>query len=257
MTKKRRKKVSVIFPTYNEKESIKAAIIDFFATGLVDEIIVINNNAASGTDEEVKKTKARLIHEKKQGYGFAIQRGFKEAKGDIIVVSEPDGTFVGKDIEKLLVYHADGFEAVFGSRTVKSLIWEGANMGFLLKWGNVLVAKMIEFLFLSPAQLTDAGCTMKLFSRKALRKIQPHFSIGGSHFGPEMIILTLLNEVDFIEIPVNYLPRVGESSVTGNWQKTVILATRMIILAFDYRLKSLFSINKQGGHIFRKRRRRK
>lgn len=55
------KKVSIIFPTYNEKDSIYQAIEDFFASGYVDEIVVVNNNAISGTDEEVKKTKARLV----------------------------------------------------------------------------------------------------------------------------------------------------------------------------------------------------
>ena len=76
------KKVSVIFPTYNEKDSIKASIEDFFANGFVDEIIVINNNAAKGTSEEVAKTKAIEIMEPLQGYGAAIRRGFKESKGD-------------------------------------------------------------------------------------------------------------------------------------------------------------------------------
>ena len=47
----RDKSISVVFPTYNEKDSIRAAILDYFATGLVDEIIVVNNNAAAGTSE--------------------------------------------------------------------------------------------------------------------------------------------------------------------------------------------------------------
>ena len=51
----RNQKVSVIFPTYNEKASIKKCIEEFFATGVVDEIIVVNNNAAEGTSEEVRK----------------------------------------------------------------------------------------------------------------------------------------------------------------------------------------------------------
>lgn len=236
----KKKKVSLIFPTYNEKKSIQKAILDFFACGLVDEIVVVNNNAAPGTDEEVKKTRAKLVYEKKQGYGYAIRKGFKEVSGDIIIVSEPDGTFLGRDIEKLLAYQADGFEAVFGTRTTKGLIWQGANMGFLLKWGNILTAKMIELLFLSPTQLTDVGCTMKLFTRRALKKIQPYFTIGDSSFGPEMIILTLLNKIRFVEIPVNYLPRVGQSSVTGNWLKTIILACQMILLTLKYRIKSYF-----------------
>ena len=96
--------VSVIFPTYNEKDSIQEAIQDFFSSGYVDEIIVVNNNAAPGTSQEVAKTKAKEVFEQKQGYGFAIRRGFEEAKGDIIIISEPDGTFVGRDVIKLLAY---------------------------------------------------------------------------------------------------------------------------------------------------------
>jgi len=73
------KRVSVIFPTYNEKDSIRAAVLDFFASGWVDEVVVVNNNAAPGTDEEVAGTGARLVHESRQGYGHAIWRGLEEA----------------------------------------------------------------------------------------------------------------------------------------------------------------------------------
>jgi len=34
-----------------------------------------------------------------------------------------------------------------GSRTIKTFIWERANMGILLKWGNWFVAKLLEVLF--------------------------------------------------------------------------------------------------------------
>jgi glycosyltransferase involved in cell wall biosynthesis len=43
------KKVSVIFPAYNEEENIKVAVEDFFSTGVVDEIIVIDNNSKDRT----------------------------------------------------------------------------------------------------------------------------------------------------------------------------------------------------------------
>lgn len=233
------KKISVILPTFNEQKSIKKVINDYFKTKLIDEVIVVNNNAIQGTDEEVKKTKARLVYEKKQGYGFAIRKGIRKVKGDITIISEPDGTFNTKDINILLAYYNDGFEVVFGTRTTKGLIWEGANMGFLLKWGNIIVAKLVEILFFSPCQLTDVGCTLKLFSKKALKKLEPHFSVGGSDFGLELIILTLINKINFVEVPVNYLPRVGKSSVTGNLFKTIILSLQMIYLTIKYRIRSI------------------
>jgi len=140
------KYVSVVLPTYNEKDSIAAHINDLFATGVVDEVIVVNNNAVAGTDEEALKTEAILVHESRQGYGYSIRCGLAKARGDLIAISEPDGTFIARDITKLLAY-TDDFSIVFGSRTLNTMIWEGANMGAFLRHGNFFVAKMIEVFF--------------------------------------------------------------------------------------------------------------
>jgi len=232
--------VSVILPTYNEKDSICRVIDDFFQTGVVDEVIVVNNNAADGTSGEIGKTAAREVFESRQGYGAAIQRGLREASGDLIIICEPDGTFLARDIVKLLAY-ADDFEVVFGTRTTQVLIWEGANMGSLLKWGNWGVAKLLEFLF-NTTTFTDVGCTMRLIKKEALGKIEGQFMVSGEYFGPEMMILVVLNGLRYIEVPVNYLPRVGRSSVTGHKGKTVILALRMISLIIRYRIASWFGV---------------
>ncbi|MCM8804603.1 MAG: glycosyltransferase family 2 protein [Candidatus Omnitrophica bacterium] len=233
----RNKKVSVIFPTYNEKDSIRNAIEDFFNSGYIDEIIVVNNNAVEGTDEEVKKTKARLVYERKQGYGYAIQKGLAEATGDYLIISEPDGTFEGKDVIKLLAY-SDDFDYVLGTRTTKELIWKGANMNFFLKWGNWAVAKMMEFLY-NTTTLTDVGCTMRLIKRPLYEKIKNYFIVGKEHFGPEMTLLVIKTGVKFIEIPVNYKPRVGKSSVTGSMKKAFFLGLKMISLIIEYRFKRI------------------
>ena len=231
-------KVSVVFPTYNEKDSIRAAIVDFFHGGIVDEIIVVNNNAATGTSEQVSGTGAVEVFEPRQGYGAAIRRGFKEATGDYIMVAEPDGTFRGKDIFKMLAYAGD-FDVVYGSRTVKELIWKGANMGIFLKWGNYAVAKLMEFLF-NTTSLTDVGCTMRCINRAALKHIEPYFTVDGSFFGPEMMIISALVKMRIIQIPVNYTKRVGSSSVTGNKWVAFTLGLRMIRMILEYRIKGWF-----------------
>jgi len=231
-------KVSVIFPTYNEKDSIRAAIEDFFACEHVDEIVVVNNNAAAGTDEEVKPTRARLVHETRQGYGHAIWRGLKEATGDLLIIAEPDGTFSGNDVYKLLAY-SDDVPVVFGTRTSSEFVWEGANMGVLIKFGNWGVGKLIEFLF-NTTILTDVGCSMRLFRREVYEKIAPQFSVGGSAFGPQLMLLTILNGVRFVEIPVNYKKRVGVSSVTGNKFRAAILGMEMTLMVLRYRVLSWF-----------------
>ena len=59
----RSERISVVLPTLNERDSIRACIEAFFGTGLVDEVLVVNNNAAPGTSEEVARTEAREVFE--------------------------------------------------------------------------------------------------------------------------------------------------------------------------------------------------
>jgi glycosyltransferase involved in cell wall biosynthesis len=222
----RDKSVSVVLPTYNEKDSIAGVIRGFEALGVVDEIIVVNNNAAPGTSEEVAGTSAREVVESVQGYGAAIRRGLREAQCDLIAVCEPDGTFDPDDLFKLLTYTKES-DFVVGSRTVSTFIWDGANMGWFLQFGNWTVAKMIEASF-NTTSLSDVGCTFRVISRDLARILEPEFQHTGSAFGLEMLLLATRRHVRVVQIPVNYLPRVGESSVTGDFRKTLSLGFRVI-----------------------------
>jgi len=244
----RGQKVSVVFPTYNEKDSIAFCIREVFETGYVDEVVVVNNNAVPGTSEEVAKTFAIEIFEPRQGYGYACQRGLAEARGDLVILSEPDGTFAGNDIVKLLAY-SDDFEAVFGSRTNSILIWEGANMGFFLKWGNWTVAKLMEILFNTTA-LTDVGCTMKLFRRTALEALRGRWAVGDSRFSPELMMRVITTRMRFIEVPVNYRRRVGASSVTGDIVRAAALGVGMVGLILRIWLETCLARLRDRNRIF-------
>lgn len=229
-------KVSVVLMTYNERDSIRKVINDFFDTGVVDEVLVVNNNAQPGTSEQVDRTLARQVFEERQGYGHAIRRGLSEAEGDLIVLAEPDGTFLAADIVKLLAYSGE-CPVVLGTRTTRELIWEGANMGSFLKWGNWAVAKMVEVLF-NTSHLSDIGCTYRLVDRDTARFLAENMKVGSSHAGPEMLMLLIISGLRFVEVPVNYLPRVGTSSVTGNLGTAFFLGLRMIRLILGFRLRA-------------------
>jgi glycosyltransferase involved in cell wall biosynthesis len=231
------KTVSVVLGTYKERDSIRHVIEGFFATGVVDEVVVVDNNAQEGTVEEVAKTAARLVREPRQGYGWSYRRGLAEASGELLVLCEPDGTFLPSDVTKLLVY-SDDCEAVFGTRTTRELIWRGANMGAFLKWGNWAVAKLVEALF-NTSHLSDVGCTYRLLHRDLARELAPRFTVGGSHFGPELMLLTITSGARIVEVPINYLPRVGVSAVTGDTRKAVVLGLQMILFILQFRLGTI------------------
>ena len=226
-------KVTLILPTYNERDSIRQVINDFEALGVIDEILVINNNAIEGTSENIRGTSAIEIHEPRQGYGAAIRRGFAEATGDLVAVCEPDATFLAPDLHKFLAYSED-VDIVYGSRTIKTFIWERANMGLLLKWGNWFVAKLLELLF-NTSYLSDVGCTFRLIRRPALLGLLPLFRVNSNFFGPEMMVRGYQMGFRCVQIPVNYRERTGQSSVTGNLKKSIILRLQMIVLIMAMR----------------------
>lgn len=230
------KTVSLILPTFNEKDSIKKAVTDFESLGIIDEIIVVNNNAAPGTSEEIMNTSAREVLEPEQGYGSSIIRGFKEATGDLVAVCEPDDTFLARDILKLLAY-IDDVDIVYGTRTYKELIWSGANMGWFLRFGNWAVAKMMEVLF-NTNTITDVGCTYRVIRKEALSDLLPSFMVKSNFFGPEMMVRGYIKKYKCLQVPVVYKERIGKSSVTGNLGKAFILGMKMIILLFIMRFKA-------------------
>lgn len=234
------KKVSIVIPTYNEARSIAGVVDSFFSTGFVDEVVVVNNNALDDTANEVNKTKAIQIFEKEnQGYGYALIRGLREAQGDLIVMAEADGTFDPLDLEKFLIYSRN-FSVVFGTRTSRAAIWSEAFMPFPVRLGNWAWAKFLEVLHNGPT-LTDVGCTYKLISRSALKKIEDLFylSDGSGTFSPELMIWIIRRKLNPIEIPVIYKARVGNSMYTGNIYKSAILGLRMIFLIVRYRFKKI------------------
>src|SRR3989338_7348895 len=140
------KKVSLVMATYKEKDSIEPVLRDFIATGLADEIIVVDNNAEPGTREAVAALASphvRVVHEPRQGYGYAFRRGYEEATGDYLVTVEPDGTYVG-GLRRFLVF-AEDFDVVLGSRTI--LKAKNKDWGYWRREVNILYGYFIHLLF--------------------------------------------------------------------------------------------------------------
>ena len=230
--------IDLILPAYNEESSIRKCIEDFESLNLFNEIIAVDNNSTDNTANEIKKTSAKYILETEQGYGSALIRGMKESSSDIIITCEPDLTFSHLDIYKFLVYLED-FDCVFGTRTSKSMIGVGSKMYSYLRYGNIFVAKLLEYLFFGPS-LTDVGCSYKAFKNHSLKNVLHKLTVKGSHFQPELMIRLIESKNKIVEIPVYYLKRSGYSKITYNFYSSVRVAFNMIkIILFIY-LKKIF-----------------
>lgn len=223
--------VSLVLPAFNEAENIFRSVKSFTRLNLFDEILVIDNNSNDATTTLAKSAGAKVIHEPRQGYGFALRRGLATARGKLIMLSEPDGTFFPSDARRLLGFSSVA-DLVQGSRTHSSHIRPGANMGCFLRMGNYILAKITQLLFSTPS-LSDCGCTFRVISRSAGKKILSGLTVGGSHFLPEMTIATVLCGYKIIEVPVHYGPRTGSSKITGSKLRSLSVGLNMARVIFS------------------------
>ena len=83
-------KISVIIPAYNEEKFIAKVIKMVKKCNCTDEIIVVDNNSTDNTGKIATKCGAKTVFCKEQGKGYAMEKGIKEATGEVLVFLDGD-----------------------------------------------------------------------------------------------------------------------------------------------------------------------
>jgi glycosyltransferase involved in cell wall biosynthesis len=231
--------VSAVFSTYRDVKTIRGMIDGLFATGVVDEVVAVDNNAEPGTKEEIAKTRATYVFEPRQGLGHGFHTALSTATGDILITIEVDGTYTPNDVHKLLAY-SDDFEAVCGTRTATLMIREGSEMTFFTRWPNVLYAKAIEILF-NTGHLSDVGCIYRLIKRPVWKRLEHQVMDSGWAFNLDWMLHMARRKIRFVEIPVNFLPRTGQSVGAG---KSKLTAAKIALRMLGFILRHRFNVIK-------------
>jgi GT2 family glycosyltransferase len=94
--------VEVVVVTYNSARHIRACIESIAAEGAFP--VVVDNNSTDDTLEIVRLCcpEAKIIaSDKNQGYGKAMNAGFRETKSDFVILSNPDVVFLDGSIARL------------------------------------------------------------------------------------------------------------------------------------------------------------
>ena len=125
---KLKEKVSIIIPTYNEKENILKLIHSLLSlSNIYDiEILIVDDDSKDGTTEAVRLVaqqdrQIRLIHRlDRKGLSSAIKEGLINATGDILIVMDGDGQHQVEDIPAALSkIIGNDLDVVIGSRFMK------------------------------------------------------------------------------------------------------------------------------------------
>jgi len=198
---KKQKTISVIIPTLNEAEGIGYVLRKMPKE--ISEIIVVDGNSTDGTVEIAKKYGARIIIEKRRGYGRAYKTGFKYAKGKIIATLDGDGSYNPKDIIRLVdVLEKKKVDFVSGNRFRR--LGKG-SMSFVHYFGNFLISIILNILFFTKIYDTQSG--MWVFYRNLLKKIK--LKENGMSLSSE-IKLEAYKKAKFLEYPIYYNKRFGK-----------------------------------------------
>jgi len=194
--------VSIVIPTLNEAGNILEAVttIEKEIT-YPHEIIVVDGNSTDGTMEIVKDTSlCKLVVEPRRGYGIALRTGMKNAKGNIIVMVDGDGTYevrhINRLIERMLEKDADMVLATRMYDPKKA-------MGFTNFIGNKVITFVYDFFY--SQLLSDTQSGFRAISHEAIDNVP--LKEGDMAFATEMLVQFAKVGYNMVEIPTTYKPR--------------------------------------------------
>lgn len=181
--------ISVVIPALNEEGVVGKTVKSVPVTELKDkgfkvEVIVVDNASEDHTALEAEEAGARVVRENKRGYGNAYQKGFQEARGDIIVMGDADGTYPMEMIPEFIKpIVEDGYDFVIGDR-LNGMMDDGAMPALHRYIGNPILSKMLNILFKN--NINDTHCGMRAITREALQRLD--LGASGMEFAIEMVI---------------------------------------------------------------------
>ena len=213
------RKLSVIVPVYNERNTVVEVVRRMRAVELPDgierEIIVIDDGSRDGTRDVLRQlgdsTVRILVHEENRGKGAAVRTGLVLATGDYVLIQDADLEYDPDDWPRLIAPVIRGrARVVYGSR----FTGERRNM-LLLHWiGNRLLSLVTNVLFNST--LSDMETCYKLVDRKLLVDLglrSDRFDIE-----PEITAKILKRGIRIYEVPISYMGREFDEGKKITWR---------------------------------------
>jgi glycosyltransferase involved in cell wall biosynthesis len=204
--------VSVVIPCLNEAENIeacvRAALEAIVRMGVHGEVVVADNNSEDDSARLAESAGARVVVERRRGYGSAYLAGFEASRGRYIVMADADLTYDFEEIPRFVAALEGGAEMVIGDRMDN--IQPGAMTWSHRYIGNPILTGLLNLFF--STGISDAHCGMRALRREVLPRLDLRTT--GMEFASEMVIRASKEKLKIAEFPIEYHPRGGESKLS-------------------------------------------
>jgi glycosyltransferase involved in cell wall biosynthesis len=205
--------VSVVIPCLNEEENIERCVSWALTTmaehGIAGEVVVADNDSEDDSAALAARAGARVVHERRRGYGNAYMAGFAAARGRHIVMADADLTYDFGEIPRFVAELENGADLVMGDRM--DGIQPGAMPWLHQYIGNPILSGTLNLFFRTGVR--DAHCGMRAFRRAKLDALDLRTT--GMEFASEMVIRAAKAKLEIRQLPIDYHPRGGISKLSS------------------------------------------
>lgn len=197
--------VSALMPCLNEAQTLPLCIAKiaqaFAELGIVGEIVVADNGSTDNSREIAASLGARVVLERRQGYGSALLAGIGQCQGQIIVMADADDSYDWSTLGDFVSKIDEGYDLVMGNRFLGGI--EPNAMPPLHRYlGNPLLSTIARWLYKIP--IGDFHCGMRAFTRAAAARML--LRTPGMEFATEMVVNAAQAGLRIAETPTRLYP---------------------------------------------------